>query len=394
MVSKAEATENFCKGLSLALTEGKELPKPPDMTEILKIGERRNEKETDPEAILNSWSVTGHSQEMRAQMDADQWVVKDMSLQGHSLVVYAPPNTGKTLFTLFGLIEAVKAGEIEGSNIYYFNADDHGRGGADKTEICEQYGINMIIPNWHEFKTVDLFKMLRDLIDNNRAKRKVFVLDTLKKFGVDLMDKKSSSNYGNIAREFTSAGGTLIALAHTNKKPDKEGNNISGGTSDLKDDCDTAFVFKKISADGNLVHVIEAKCVKSRGDFPQKFTFQFTREKGQSYWELLNSVKRLDQDETEIATANAEVEARLVQDADLIKVIQKQITENNKFSVPRTKLDLIKHIAKEVNIGEHKVRRAMNFYEGDDYKKGHRWTCDKVGNERPVYKLLDPPLKT
>ena len=121
MVSKAEATENFCKGLSLALTEGKELPKPPDMTEILKIGERRNEKETDPEAILNSWSVTGHSQEMRAQMEADKWIIKDMSLQGHSLVVYAPPNTGKTLFTLFGLIEAVKSGEIEGSNIYYFN---------------------------------------------------------------------------------------------------------------------------------------------------------------------------------------------------------------------------------------------------------------------------------
>ena len=24
--------------------------------------------------------------------------------------------------------------------------------------------------------------------------------------------------------------------------------------------------------------------------------------------------------------------------------------------------------------------------------RNHRWTCDKVGNERPVYKLLDPPL--
>jgi hypothetical protein len=243
----------------------------------------------------------------------------------------------------------------------------------------------MIIPNWREFKPKHLFKMIRDLIDDGKAKRKVFVLDTLKKFGVDLMDKKSSSEYGNLAREFTAAGGTLIALAHTNKKPDKEGNNISGGTSDLKDDCDTSFIFNKICDDSDQVHVIEAKLAKARGDFPQKFTFQFTREKGQSYWELLNTVKRLNQDETEIATANAEVEARLVQDADLIKVIQKQITENNKFSVPRTKLDLIKHIAKEVNIGERKVRRAMNFYEG------HRWTCRKVGNERPVYELLHHP---
>ena len=72
MVSKAEATENFCKGLSLALAEGKELAKPPDMTEILKIGERRNEKETDPEAILNSWSVTGKLEEMRAMLKATE----------------------------------------------------------------------------------------------------------------------------------------------------------------------------------------------------------------------------------------------------------------------------------------------------------------------------------
>ena len=49
--------------------------------------------------------------------------------------------------------------------------------------------------------TVDLFKMLRDLIDNNRAKRKVFVLDTLKKF-VNVMDKKACTEFGKIAREY------------------------------------------------------------------------------------------------------------------------------------------------------------------------------------------------
>ena len=50
--------------------------------------------------------------------------------------------------------------------------------------------------------------------------------------------------------------------------------------------------------------------------------------------------------------------------------------------------------AKETKQGEHKVRSTMNYFEGDDYDAGYRWTCDKVGNERPVYKLLDPPLKT
>ena len=75
-------------------------------------------------------------------------------------------------------------------------------------------------------------------------------------------------------------------------------------------------------------------------------------------------------------------------------MIQRHITQNNQFEVPRTKTELIKHIAKETKHGEHKVRSTMNYFEGDDYDAGYRWTCDKVGNERPVYKLLDPPLKT
>ena len=37
MVSKAEATEKFYEGFSMGLSEGKVLPKPPDITEILKI---------------------------------------------------------------------------------------------------------------------------------------------------------------------------------------------------------------------------------------------------------------------------------------------------------------------------------------------------------------------
>ena len=394
MVSKAEATEKFYEGFSMALTEGMELSEVPGIVEIQKISEKLNTKESDPDTILKSWSLTGRSQEMRATMQAATWVIKDVSIRGQSLVIYAPPNRGKTLFTLFGLIEGVKSGEIDGKDIYYVNADDHAQGAADKVEICEQYGIEMLVPNWRDFKkTEQLFQMLRTLIHKDRAKGKVFVLDTLKKFGIDLMDKKSSSAYGNLAREFTTAGGTLIALAHTNKRPDRDGKSIAGGTSDVKDDSDITFVFDKISADNDPVNVIKGRCEKSRGDVAPTFSFQFTRERGQSYWELLNSVKRLDKDEAQTVQEKAEVKARLVRDADTIRVIQRPSTQNNQFDVPRTKTELIKHIAKETKHGEHKVRSTMNYFEGDDYDAGYRWTCDKVGNERPVYKLLDPPLK-
>jgi len=48
--------------------------------------------------------------------------------------------------------------------------------------------------------------------------------------------------------------------------------------------------------------------------------------------------------------------------------------------------------AKDAEIGQKKVRRVMNYHEGDDYDKGYRWTSIKVGNERTEFKLLDPPL--
>jgi hypothetical protein len=393
MVSKAEATEKFYEGLGMALTEGMELSKVPGIEDIQKISEKLNTKESDPLNIFNSWSVTGQSQEMRARMQADTWVIKDMAIRGQYTAIYAPPNTGKTLLVLWGLIQQVNSDGIDGKDIYYVNADDHGKGAVDKVEICEQYGINMLIPNWNGFDTKQLRPMMRALIDGDRARGVVIVLDTLKKFTVDLMDKKSSSDFGNLAREFATAGGSPIVLAHTNKNKGRDGKSIAGGTSDIVDDADCAFVLDTLNPDSGSVHTIEARNTKNRGDVPQKVSYQFTRERGQSYWDLLNSVKRLDKDEAQTVQEKAEVKARLVRDADTIRVIQRHITQNNQFDVPRTKTELIKHIAKETKHGEHKVRSTMNYFEGDDYDAGYRWTCDKVGNERPVYKLLDPPLK-
>ena len=56
----------------------------------------------------------------------------------------------------------------------------------------------------------------------------MIILDTLKKF-TDLMNKKASSEFGKLARTFVGAGGTIIALAHTNKNKDEEGKGVTGG---------------------------------------------------------------------------------------------------------------------------------------------------------------------
>ena len=48
----------------------------------------------------------------------DKFVIKDMSILGQLTAIYAAPNTGKTLLILRGLVEQIKAGQIDGRNIY------------------------------------------------------------------------------------------------------------------------------------------------------------------------------------------------------------------------------------------------------------------------------------
>jgi hypothetical protein len=226
------------------------------------------------------------------------------------------------------------------------------------------------------------------VIEKNEAAGLIVVLDTAKKF-MDLMDKKDSSKFGTLAREFSQAGGSVIVLAHTNKRRDN-GELVYGGTSDVVDDFDCMYIFDIVGVQDGI-HTVEATNKKARGDVSSTLSYQFTRVQGQTYAELLDSVKPLDNVQLMFAKETEAVRHRLEENAPVIQVIQKHISANNRLDVPRTKGELIKHIAKDAEIGEKKVRQVIKYHEGDDYDKGYRWTSIKVGNERTEYKLLDPP---
>ena len=54
------------------------------------------------------------------------------------------------------------------------------------------------------------------------ASQYVVILDTLKKW-IDLFDSKGISSATKSLKKFTVVGGTVFALAHTNKHTDEEG---------------------------------------------------------------------------------------------------------------------------------------------------------------------------
>jgi len=340
-------------------------------------------EEPDPLAILLSWSATGHSEEMRQRMLDDKFVLKDMAILGQLTAFYAAPGAGKTLLILWGVIEQVKSGELDGGKVYYVNADDHGKGSVTKVKICESVGIQMLIPNEYGFKTKHLFPMMRILIEKKRAKGIVIIMDTLKKF-CELMDKKSASDFGKLGREFVQAGGTLIVLAHTNKHK-KDGEPVYGGTSDIVDDADCVFILHKISEDNDL-HTVEVKNKKARGDVASKLCFQFTRVRGEPYESLLNSVEELPLEVVETVKLNAEALLSLKENSAVIKVIQEVIRESDGRW---TKGDIVAEVNKRSTVGIIKIREIIQLHEGDNYDEHCRWTGVKEGN-RHKYVLLNP----
>jgi hypothetical protein len=93
--------------------------------------------------------------------------------------------------------------------------------------------------------------MLGQLIIEKQARGKIIILDTLKKF-TSLMDKKSCANFGIKIREFISHGGTIIALAHTNKNRSDDGKLIFEGTGDITNDVDCYYTIDNNITDGNV----------------------------------------------------------------------------------------------------------------------------------------------
>jgi hypothetical protein len=118
---------------------------------------------------LAGFSLNGSSSEMKKKMLSDVFVLPGIALLGQATIIYAKPNTGKTLLTLNRLIESINAGTIKAEDVYYINADDTYKGLVEKLELVEQHGFNMLAPGHNGFKAKEFSKYLSNLISNDDA---------------------------------------------------------------------------------------------------------------------------------------------------------------------------------------------------------------------------------
>ncbi|WP_026842465.1 PriCT-2 domain-containing protein [Citrifermentans bremense] len=327
---------------------------------------------------LDKYSLLGMSTDIERGVREQVPILGGIALIGQSTVIYAAPNTGKTLICFHLLMASLHEGLIEPSKVYYVNVDDTSTGLLEKLKIAEEYGFHMLAEGYRDFKANELVKNIIDMTETDNANGVVIFLDTLKKF-TNLMDKNESSKFTKIVRNFILKGGTIIALAHTNKNPGPNGAKIPTGTSDIIDDLDCAYVLDTVSINSDTSEkTVEFKNKKSRGGVPMSKSYSYTAEKTTSYNELLCSVKEISISRLE----DLKQEMAILSDAEMILAIATCITNGID-----SKMLLAAEAAKRTKCSKKHALRIIEQYTGED-PTAHRWAYEVRERGAKVFRLL------
>ena len=369
VVKEVKATPKTC-----AAGTPTDLPKVKPMVTAVIAAVTQDRKTDNP---LDKFSLRGMSDELEKSVVASVPLLGEVALLGQATVFFAAPNTGKTLIALSLIIDAIKEGRVDPTNVYYLNMDDSGQGLLEKLRMAEEYNFHMLAEGHRDFTARAFLNIVREMTEQDQALGVVIILDTLKKF-VDLMDKGKTSAFTNVIRPFVSKGGTVIALAHTNKKPGSDGKPVYGGVSDTMNDIDCAYTIAQVS-DQDGKKVVEFANIKRRGNVVQSAAYSYCFGNGFSYNEILLSVQFVDQ-RTLDPFKQAEV---LKSDSEVISAVTASITDG-----VNTKMKLAKAAAERAMVSQRIALQIIEKYTGTDPAL-HRWNFGVRDRGAKVFTLLE-----
>lgn len=345
--------------------------------------EAQNVKTQRVEEIVHplvKFSLRGKHEQLVTQKLAQVHVMQGVALLGESTVLYAEHNTGKTLITFALLIEAIQSGRVQADKVYYINVDDSFNGAVDKLGFAQKYGFHYLARDQEGFSVASFRVAMLEMIETGTANGTVLVLDTLKKF-VDLMDKTQSSKFADLVRSFVSKGGTVIALAHTNKNRGADGRPQYGGTSDIISDFDCAHIMSATEAEGQPgVKLVEFRNEKARGPVDKYVYCTYPGDPKVPYAEKLAGVRLVPEEEL----AEIKRKAQVARDAYAIEAITTCLSAG-----PFAKMDLIKKVRDLTGLSRSAIASVLDTYLGTD-KERHLWSVRVVARGAKMYSLLTP----
>lgn len=325
---------------------------------------------------LDKYTINGQLQEIERRAIEQKPILGKLALMGQATMLYAAPNTGKTLISFALAIDGIKAGLIDPAKLYYINNDDTTIGLAEKLRIAEEYGFKMLAEAYKHFDAGDLLEILIHLIEHDQAQGVIVIVDTATKV-VNVLDAAKTRAFTKVVRKFVLKGGTLIALAHANKNPGADGKPVYRGTTDVINDFDCVYVLSQLQVDAGE-KVVEFENKKRRGNVPQTAAFTYSNESGLSYHELLASVKEVDASKLD-EFKQIEVQQS---DAELVSIVQVQITEG-----VTSKMRLADAVAECAGVSKRVAIKIIERYTGDDPVL-HRWQFSVQERGAKVYSLI------
>jgi len=245
----------------------------------------------------------------------------------------------------------------------------------------------MMVPGYHGFSANMLPQLLFQLIEDDIASGKVFILDTLKKF-VDIMDKRSATDFAEAIRQFIAKGGSVIGLAHVNKHSDVDGNVVYAGTSDIVDDADCCYTLQVLEENDDQ-RAVEFANIKNRGDVIRKACFAYSNAESVIYKDLLASVHELDTNEAKRISARNATRAKLEQNQHIIEEIKAVVSGG-----VVNKTELVTEVRNATGESKKRIIQVLTDHTGTNVKHGQLWTVKTGYKHRHEYKLneaVSPP---
>jgi hypothetical protein len=234
------------------------------------------------------------------------FVLPGIAARGQATVIYAPPNSGKTLVTMATLKKQSQSGALGDLTVVYCNFDDDFNSCNLKGEFLAGTGIILIDNQAHTPE--DAIKMMEASIKDGSAGSMCFILDTLVRFVSD-SDKREQRAFTGLVQRFIGEQGTVIGLGHTNKNKDADGKNVHGGTSDIRNSFSQSAMIEILvdpPEDQPGERQIKIKNDKLRGMAKCSNVYSYAHGDGKNWIERADTVRNVQEKE-----AQANVEAFL-----------------------------------------------------------------------------------
>jgi len=288
-----------------------------------------------------------------------EWVIRNLIVKGHLIVIVAEANGGKT--TIFLHLSGQMA--RDGYRVFYVNAEIAGSDAGEFARQAEEEGWVAALPDFKAGMSMkDVIAKLH--ARNNSGENlsgEVLILDTLKKC-VEVINKSKTRDFLQLLRSLTAKGMTVVCLAHTNKYVGVDGKPVFEGVGDIRSDCDELiYLIPAKNPDGTMIVSTQPDKVRAA---LEPMTFQIARDRQVTLLE-----GHVD------TTTLRERERRFLEDEPLIAIINKIIGDS-----VLTQTEITQRA--KGDMGRPTVTRLLRAYSGQSAGRHQQWEVERAFQDR------------